>query len=63
MTIPSIITCKILYVMDWCTRVEVGEKIRVKNYNAIAAQLYLGKGTPTWVPISDVRKFFEGWTE
>ena len=63
MYIPEFITCKTKYVMDWCTAVEVGEKVRVRGYNSTTAQLFIRGNTATWVPISDIKKFFEGWTE
>ena len=60
MRIPEFITCKTKYVMDWCTRVEVGEKVRVKDYNAIAAQLFICGNIATLVPISDIKNSLKG---
>lgn len=62
MTIPRFITCKRTYVIDWCTRVKIGEKVEVLRHNEISAQLVIN-GTPIWCVLTDIRDFFEGWTE
>lgn len=62
MKIGNQVVCRRTYVMDWCTTVKKGSRLPVLRYNNIAAQLLIGR-VPTWVPISDIREFFDGWTE
>ena len=63
MKIENQVVCRRTYVMDWCTTVKKGSRLRVLRYNNIAAQLLIDGKIPTWIPMSDIREFFDGWTE